>query len=64
MPNSIEQLIQTLEGIRNSRYPEISSVLVIKAVDIQRQYPSHGDRDVAQRKLEELVDDNLKTVET
>lgn len=63
MPNSIEQLIQTLEGIRSSRFPEIPSALVVQAIDIQRQYPSHGDRDVAQRRLEDLVDESLKAAE-
>jgi hypothetical protein len=64
MPNSIEQLIQTLEGIRSSRFPEISAVIVTRAVDIQRQYPSHADRDIAQRKLDDLVDESLKSAET
>lgn len=63
MPNSVNQLKQTLEEIRRTRFGDVPAGLVAAAVEIQMKYPSVADRDVAQRRLEDLVDESLRGTE-
>jgi hypothetical protein len=56
MTSSAEQLIETLESIRAKQFPDIPADLLKAALAIESDHPDSSERDVAQRKLEALVE--------
>ena len=56
MTSSTERLLETLESLRKSRFPDIPSDLVKNALRIESDHPDTSERDLAQRKLEVLIE--------
>jgi hypothetical protein len=59
MTSSAEQLVETLEAIRLERFPHIPRELLEAALAIERDHPDSSEREMAQRKLEALVEKYL-----